>query len=167
MAVLIGMSGDVKGKSYPIDADEFSVGRKTDNKVSIDNASVSGHHAVILRDGDHYTLRDLGSTNGTRVNAHETKEAVLKPKDLIQFGSVEFLFNSEAISLEDAQQVVFAKTEEMVSEGPTAKPDSFNSISPFGARRRENQALWSAILVVLGVVVLLVVVALFYKLITA
>ncbi len=167
MAVLIGMSGDVKGKSYPIDADEFTVGRKADNKVPIENASVSGHHAVIVRDGDHYTLRDLGSTNGTRVNSHEAKDTVLKPKDLIQFGSVEFLFNSEVISLEDAQQAVFTKTEELVADGSTARPESFNSISPFGARRRENQALWSTILVALGVVALLVVIALFYKLLTA
>lgn len=166
MAVLIGMSGDVKGQSFPIDGDDLTVGRNADNKVAINNASVSGHHAVIARDGDRYMLRDLGSTNGTRVNSHETKEAALKPKDLIQFGSVEFLFNSEAITLEDAQ-AVFTKTEELVADGSTAKPASFNSISPFGARRRENQAMWGTILIGLGVVALLVVVYLFFKLISA
>lgn len=167
MAVLIGMSGDVKGKSFPIDGDELTVGRSSDNKVSINNASVSGHHAAIARDGDHYVLRDLGSTNGTRVNSHETKEHILKPKDLIQFGSVEFLFNSEVMSPEDAQAAVFTKTEETVADGSTAKPATFNSISPFGARRRENQALWTTILIILGGVALLVVAYLFYRLLTA
>ena len=166
MAVLIGMSGDVKGRSFPVENEELTVGRSADNKVSINNASVSGHHAVIARDGDRYLLRDLGSTNGTRVNSHDTKEAHLKPKDLVQFGSVEFLFNSEAMTLEDAQ-AVFTKTEELVADSSTARPESFNSISPFGARRRENQAMWGTLLIALGVVALLVVIYLFFKLIMA
>ena len=168
MAVLIGMSGEVKGRNFPIESEGLTIGRKADNKVAIENASVSGHHAIIARDGEHYTLRDLGSTNGTRVNSHETKEAVLKPKDLIQFGSVEFLFNSEELaSGEEASQAVFTNTEEMVADNASAKPESFNSISPFGARRRENQAMWSTLLIGLGIVALLVVVYLFFKLITA
>ncbi len=164
MAVLIGMSGEVKGKSYPIEGQDLTIGRSSDNLVSINNASVSGHHAVITCDGDRYLLRDLGSTNGTRVNSHDTKEVVLKPKDLIQFGSVEFLFNSEAMSAEDAQ-AVFTKTEEMVADSSTTRPESFSSISPFGARRRENQAMWGTILIGLGIIALLVVIYLFYKLI--
>ena len=167
MAVLIGMSGEVKGRNFPIEAVDLTIGRKPDNTVAIDNPSVSGHHAIITRDGERYMLRDLGSTNGTRVNSHETKEAVLKPKDLIQFGSVEFLFNSEEVVTTEEPQAVFANTEEMVSDGTAAKPASFNSISPFGARRRENQALWSTLLIGLGVVALLVVIYLFFKLITA
>lgn len=165
MAVLIGMSGDVKGKSFPIDGDKLTIGRNSDNVISINNATVSGHHAEIAREGDRYVLRDLGSTNGTRVNAHEVKETNLRPKDLVQVGSVEFLFNSENMSFEDAQ-AVFTKTEVLVSEGPTARPESFNNISPFGARRRENQTMWGTIIVVLGVVALAVVAFLFYRLLT-
>lgn len=166
MAVLIGMSGDVKGKSFPIEDDALTIGRSGDNRISINNATVSGHHCSITREGDRYVLRDLGSTNGTRVNAHEVKEATLRPKDLVQAGSVEFLFNSEAMSFEDAQ-AVFTKTEVLVAEGPTIKPESFNNISPFGARRRENQAMWSTIIIVLGILALAVVAYLFFRLVTA
>lgn len=165
MAVLIGMSGDVKGKSYPIEGDKLTIGRSGDNVISINNATVSGHHAEIAREGDAYLLRDLGSTNGTRVNAREVKEANLRPKDLVQVGSVEFLFNSENMSFEDAQ-AVFTKTEVLVSDGPAARPESFNNISPFGARRRENQTMWSTVLIVLGIVALAVVGYLFYRLLT-
>lgn len=165
MAVLIGMSGDVKGKSFPITDQDLSIGRNGDNTISINNATVSGHHCVIRREGDRYLLRDLGSTNGTRVNAHEVKEATLKPKDLVQAGSVEFLFNSEDMSFEDAVASQSA-TEVVEADGPTARPESFNNISPFGARRRENQTLWSMLIIVLGVLALLVVAYLFFKLVT-
>lgn len=165
MAVLIGMSGDVKGKSFPVDSDALTIGRSADNKISINNATVSSHHCVIQLEGDRYLLRDLGSTNGTRVNAHEVKETALRTKDLVQVGSVEFLFNSENAALDESQEPL-TQTEVLVTDGPTARPESFNNISPFGARRRENQALWSTVLIVLGVLALAVVVYLFYKLVT-
>ncbi|MCO5045688.1 MAG: FHA domain-containing protein [Kiritimatiellae bacterium] len=166
MAVLMGMAGDVKGKSFPIDQDEISLGRSGDNTIPLNNATVSGRHATITREGDSYVLRDLGSTNGTRVNSREVKEAVLRPKDLVQVGSVEFLFNSEALSFEDAQ-AAFSKTEVLESKGPAEMPKSFGNISPFGARRRESMTVWIPVIIGLGIVALLVVVYLFVKLFSA
>ncbi len=163
MAVLMGMSGDVKGKSFPIGGDDVTLGRSSDNVIPLNNATVSGHHASVRREGDNYVLRDLGSTNGTRVNSREVKEAILRPKDLVQVGSVEFLFNSEAMSFEDAQ-AAFAKTEVLESKGAATMPDSFNNISPFGARRRENLTVWAPVIVALAVLTLALVGFLFYKL---
>ena len=94
MAVLIGMSAEVKGQTHEIDNSGLTIGRSADNNVVIDNATVSGKHCVITLDGDTVVLKDLGSTNGTRVNSDEATETVLKPKDLVQVGSIEFLFNS-------------------------------------------------------------------------
>ncbi len=166
MAVLMGMSGDVKGKTYPIDDNGLTLGRSTDNTVAINNATVSGHHATIRREGDAYILRDLGSTNGTRVNSREVKEAALRPKDLIQVGSVEFLFNSEAMSFEDAQAAM-TRTEVLESQGSVSMPESFDNISPFGARRRENLTFWVPLIVALGLLALGVVIYLFIKLFSA
>lgn len=163
MAVLMGMSGDVKGKSFPIERDEVTLGRSSDNSIPLNNATVSSHHASIRREGDTYVLRDLGSTNGTRVNSREIKETALRPKDLVQIGSVEFLFNSEAMSFEDAQ-AVFTRTEVLESKGAAAMPESFNNISPFGARRRENLTAWVPVIAVLVVLTLALVGFLIFKL---
>lgn len=166
MAVLMGMSGDVKGKTYPIEGDGLTLGRSADNSVAISNATVSGHHATIKREGDSYVLRDLGSTNGTRVNSREVKEAVLRPKDLVQVGSVEFLFNSEAMSYEDAKAAT-VRTEVLESKGSASMPESFDNISPFGARRRENMTIWIPLIAVLGLLALGVVIYLLIKLFSA
>jgi pSer/pThr/pTyr-binding forkhead associated (FHA) protein len=166
MAVLVGMSGDVKGKTFPIDDNELTLGRSADNAVVINNATVSGHHAAIKREGDTYILRDLGSTNGTRVNSREIKEAVLRPKDLVQLGSVEFLFNSEAVSFEDAQALA-SRTEVLESQGTATMPASFNNISPFGARRRENLSAWVPLIAALGALALGTVVFLVIQLFSA
>ena len=165
MAMLIGMAGDVKGKTFQIDRDELTLGRTKDNAVVLDNPTVSGHHCAVVRQGDSYLLRDLESTNGTRLNSKEVSEAKLKPKDLIQVGSVEFMFDgaqSETVATQS-----FAEANVEVSAGPVAAPESFASISPFGTRKTESRGIWFVVIVAVGLLALLAVAFFFYRLITA
>ena len=165
MAALIGMSGDVKGKTFPIDRDAMTIGRSKDNTICIDNPTVSGHHCSIIRDGERFVLRDLESTNGTRLNAKDVKgESKLRPKDLVQVGSVEFMFDAEMIDAVETHSYAEAHVE--VAPGPITAPDSFNNISPFGARRRESKGFWFLMIAVLGILALVIVVYFFIKLVT-
>lgn len=164
MAVLIGMSGDVKGKTFNLDEGDFSVGRSSDNTVSINNATVSGHHCKITRDGEHFVLRDLGSTNGTRVNTKDIQEHTLKPKDLVQVGSIEFLFNSDADFTNEGDEAPMTNTEVIVGVGRTAAPDSFDNISPFGTRQRDNSTVWIAVIGIMAALALAGVAFLVYRL---
>ena len=72
------------------------VGRLPDCDVFIDDASVSKHHANLgwTESPARCTVRDLGSTNGTFLNAHSLgeREAVLKDGDILSFGNVQFWF---------------------------------------------------------------------------
>ncbi len=166
MAVLIGMSADVKGQTHEIGDAGLTIGRSSDNNISINNSTVSGHHCNIRIEGENVVLKDLGSTNGTRVNSQEVTEVTLKPKDLVQVGSVEFLFNSQDIPLSEAE-AIYNKTEIVDAAGPAVKPQSFNSISPFGARRRENKSLWTTVITGLGAVAVLVIAYFLYSLFIA
>jgi len=165
MAVLIGMSADVKGQTHEIDTTGITIGRSSDNTISINNSTVSGHHCKIAQEGDDVILRDLGSTNGTRVNSKEVTETTLKPKDLVQVGSVEFLFNSQDIPLSEAE-AIYNKTEIIDASGPAVKPQSFNSISPFGARRRDNKSMWTTVIAALSLLAFVVVAYFLYALFT-
>ena len=164
MAALIGMSGDVKGKTFPIDRDAITIGRSKDNTIPIDNPTVSGHHCSIIRDGDRYLLRDLESTNGTRLNSKDVTESKLRPKDLLQVGSVEFLFDAE--QMEAVETHSYAEAHVEVAPGPAAAPESFANISPFGARHKESKGVWLLLIAVIGLLALVVVVLFFVKLVT-
>jgi pSer/pThr/pTyr-binding forkhead associated (FHA) protein len=48
----------------PIDEDRFTIGRHPQNKLRLEDATVSGYHAEILLAGNVCVLRDLGSRNG-------------------------------------------------------------------------------------------------------
>ena len=95
----------LRGKSFEINRDAMSIGRKDSCDIQLADGSVSGHHADILRvqrDGEvTYLLRDNDSTNGTKVNNEPITEKVLKNSDLICFGHVEVLFDGASAQDED------------------------------------------------------------------
>ena len=60
-----------------------SIGRLPDNNIVIDNPAVSGRHARVYREGNHYVLEDLKSTNGTFVNDKPIARHTLLEGDVV------------------------------------------------------------------------------------
>lgn len=86
---------EIASVSHILNTGGTTIGRADDNMVVVDDQSVSGHHAVILHTQDGVVLRDLNSTNGTKVNGMPVTESVLTSGDHICFGSVEGRFALE------------------------------------------------------------------------
>jgi pSer/pThr/pTyr-binding forkhead associated (FHA) protein len=84
-----------------------TIGRLPDNTVQIDNLAVSGHHARITWEADHYEIEDLGSLNGTYVNNDRVGKAKLRHCDVVKIGKHEIEFKNEGPALFSA---VAAKT---------------------------------------------------------
>jgi DNA-binding NarL/FixJ family response regulator len=78
----------------PLDADTITIGRGPDNTVPLPwDRTVSALHAVIERYPSGWSVRDLGSTNGTFVNnARLSAEHRLRNGDEIRFGSSRLVF---------------------------------------------------------------------------
>ena len=164
MAKLIGMSGDFKGREYPIEQGETSIGRKADNAILLGNPTISSHHFLISRTGDSCVLRDLDSTNGTRVNSRDAKESALRHKDLIQLGSIEFLFDAPELASASAR---YTDADAEMATGAMSAPQDFASISPFGAPPKERRGTWYFVLAITGAVALLAVFFFFFLLLGA
>src|SRR2546430_344155 len=77
----------ISGATYELVEQVITVGRAPDNTIHLDDPSVSGRHAELRAAGKAYQLRDLGSTNGTRVNGSPTGEIILHSGDRIRFGA--------------------------------------------------------------------------------
>jgi CheY-like chemotaxis protein/tetratricopeptide (TPR) repeat protein len=75
-------------KVYAIDSARFTLGRGTENSLTAADQTVSRVHAEIIRLGNNFLLRDLGSRNGTFVNGERISEQVLSHQDTVRLGNV-------------------------------------------------------------------------------
>jgi ubiquitin-protein ligase len=69
-----------------------SVGRAEGNAIEVSDESVSSRHAVITENAGRFMVRDLGSTNGTKLNGTGISESILKNGDRLEFGNIEAHF---------------------------------------------------------------------------
>src|SRR5580704_2486626 len=72
-----------------------TIGRQPDNVFRIDNPAVSGYHAKVYAEGDHYVIEDAESFNGTYVNGQRIRKAVLKDGDNVTIGKHTIEFRDE------------------------------------------------------------------------
>ncbi|MEU3617092.1 FHA domain-containing protein [Streptomyces sp. NPDC006872] len=66
---------------------DYHVGRDPLSDVVIDDTRVSWHHAVLRPEGDHWTVEDEHSTNGTYADGRRIREWGVGPGSVIRFGS--------------------------------------------------------------------------------
>jgi hypothetical protein len=83
-AELVPLNGDAP---IPITRDLTIVGRREQCDVSIAHPSLSKQHCVLVRTDGLLMLRDLASTNGTKVNGQRVMWAALLPNDRLTLGS--------------------------------------------------------------------------------
>jgi pSer/pThr/pTyr-binding forkhead associated (FHA) protein len=101
----------------------FTIGRKTDNTLSIEDPAVSGHHAQIVKVQSVFFLEDLKSTNGTAVNGQPITRHQLRDADVITIGQHRLVFqeNMTTSTTTPASSVDLDRT--MVLRGSDRPPE--------------------------------------------
>src|SRR5947207_12889326 len=65
-------------------------GRDEDCDVRLDHKSISKLHCIIVKTDGLLLIRDLGSTNGTRVNGQRVRRAALLPNDSLAIANAKY-----------------------------------------------------------------------------
>ena len=99
MAMVVLLVDDVEIRKYPIEGERLLIGRSGDAQIHIDDATVSGKHAVVegvknkeVQTAFDYFIQDLGSTNGTHVGGKKVRRERLLNGDVIKIGWNTFQF---------------------------------------------------------------------------
>jgi len=91
-ALVVRSGGGRAGESFFPDGERTLIGRSPECDVFLDDVTVSRKHAEIVRDGETFTITDLGSLNGTFVNRKRIESAELDDDDEVQIGKYRLTF---------------------------------------------------------------------------
>lgn len=155
MPKLVVISEEMKDQTFELTGPKITIGRIPDNQIQLENETVSSHHAELIQKGKDYLVRDINSTNGTRVNGQRIAESRLSHGDTVSFGSVELQYLTDA---KGAPQPLpqHKKTVDLSSVSATPrKPPSYGKTT-IHAKKKENKSKFAlqVSLIVLGVIVI-------------
>src|SRR5947207_1519408 len=140
------LTTEAQGKvAYEFAERSISIGRAPDNMIVIDDSSVSNRHAQLELVGETYRLKDLESTNGTKVNGVPITERLLRFEDRIRFGAIEARYEPD---VRGSQPLPKPEEFEGKPAESSAAPSNFGSASPF---RQRSTSRDSVQLIVFGI----------------
>lgn len=93
-AMLVVHRGPGEGTEYSLSpqSDVIVVGRSPEAEVFLDDVTVSRHHAEFRHGSNGWSVRDVGSLNGTYVNRVRVDDQQLRGGDEVQIGKFRFIF---------------------------------------------------------------------------
>jgi pSer/pThr/pTyr-binding forkhead associated (FHA) protein len=96
-ALLVVKRGPNAGSRFLLDQDVTTAGRHPDSDIFLDDVTVSRRHAEFRREGNGYTVHDVGSLNGTYVNRERIEAASLSGGDEVQIGKFRLVYLTAAV----------------------------------------------------------------------
>lgn len=135
MYLVVLSGGNLQGRSLTIER-EGVLGRDPAVEYSLDDPTVSRRHAELVRSGDGWRLRDLGSANGTEINGVRLiGDKELREGDVIGLGRITLVYNAIlAGTVRGSGAVVVDKT---LSPPPPPPPSAELAIGILAGLRAE------------------------------
>ncbi len=99
MAQLLVKQGPHLGRTFQLERDAVTLGREKTHRICLPHETVSRSHARLSREGDAWTVSDLKSSNGTRLNGKRIESEHLRHMDEIQLGEVVLIFMDDQPAL--------------------------------------------------------------------
>jgi pSer/pThr/pTyr-binding forkhead associated (FHA) protein len=109
-----------------------TIGRRPYNDVVMDNPTVSGEHAILIKTGDQVVIEDLHSTNGTYIGGKAVKQQVLRDGDLMELGKYKIKYDAE-VSNGDYEKTMLFKPRSSAAPMAASAPATAPTPSPMPA----------------------------------
>jgi pSer/pThr/pTyr-binding forkhead associated (FHA) protein len=90
--LVVRSGGGIAGQTFHPPEGKTIIGRSPECQIFLDDVTVSRRHAELERTAESFTIRDLGSLNGTYVNRRRIESTVLQNDDEVQIGKYRLTF---------------------------------------------------------------------------
>ena len=124
MARLRITTPDGHSREHALGPGRTLIGRGSDCQIVVDHPTLSRQHAAVEMEGGVWTVMDLGSKNGIRVEGRQVMKAALRPGDRFRCGKAEFTFSGETARPDDIPTRIDAAAAQ--APRPTAAPGDLN-----------------------------------------
>ncbi len=108
---LVVSDGPAKDQELALNRDKVCIGSDKRNDLVIPDDTVSRHHCELQKFGDSFLLKDLDSTNGTRLDGTSVREAFVTPGAVIEIGgtSIKVMSRSQQFAVEPSEKTEFGQ----------------------------------------------------------
>jgi pSer/pThr/pTyr-binding forkhead associated (FHA) protein len=155
LQILMPDAGEI---THELVDEAITLGRLPDNNIQVDDASVSSHHALFNLVGNgNYQLKDLNSTNGTRVNGAPVTDVQLRNGDRVRLGKIEAAYFSDTVHANAPLPAVVEPVATPAAE--SVRPTNFENASPFQHKHQKKDPAGMYIMIFAGVAIVAILVA--------
>lgn len=151
MACLTVMDGPLKGQKISLELPLTRVGRREGNDWVLQDSSVSGSHCEIEKTDNGFLIRDLGSTNGTKVNSEPIKDKLLFRNDIIHIGEISVMIEGEDVPQTGLRDTAAIPRTTIII--PQKRPTVIDTPKVFVKKSNSNK-IWIAVIVILLLVII-------------
>jgi len=124
------------GDIIPLLHEKLLIGRRSSCDICLSFSNVSSHHCELELQEGYWHVRDLGSTNGVKVNGERTLAAPLMPGDELQIAKSRFLIQYLVDSDAPAPQVDDPFALSLMEKAGLEKPTDFRMPQSSGEKKR-------------------------------
>lgn len=103
------------GDAIPLVQEVMTIGRRQSCDIQLDFANISGTHAELAYRNGVWHLKDMGSTNGVKVNGERTLRRPLRPGDEVAIANHKYTIQYQLVSGSSFEDV-FNEEEDVFSQ---------------------------------------------------